>query len=148
MVSFLRLVTIIATGIILLCFASGCTTGTLITRASSAPSGVSHASGPGSKVISYQVVRFVDAVNCAVRAAEALSLEKTRKDIKDNRARLQYVDEKNQPVDIIIERRSATITTIQVNAGFFGPKGLTRLVLLQIIEELDQAGAHLEDWSD
>jgi hypothetical protein len=147
-VSILKLVTPIVTGIILLCFASGCTTGTLITGASSAPSGVSHASGPGSKVISYQVVRFEDAVKGTLRAAEALSLEKTRKDIKDNRAELQYADEKNQTVDIVIERRSATITTIQVNAGSFGPRGLTRLVLLQIIEELDQAGAQLEDWKD
>ena len=55
---------------------------------------------------------------------------------------------KNQTVDIVIERRSATITTIQVNAGTFGPKALTRLVLLQIIEELDQAGAHLEERMD
>jgi hypothetical protein len=30
----------------------------------------------------------------------------------------------------------------------FGPGGLTRLVLLQIIEELDQAEAYLEDWLD
>ena len=148
MASILKLATTIATGIILLGFASGCTTATLITGASSAPSGVSHASGPGSKVVSYQVVRFEDAVKSTLRAAEALSLEKTREDIKDNRADFQYADEMNQTVNIIIERRSATITTIQVNAGSFGPRGLTRLVLLQIIEELDQAGAHLEDWKD
>jgi hypothetical protein len=58
---------------------------------------------------------------------------------------LRYTDEKDQAVDIIIERRSATITTIQVDAGFSGPQGLTRLVLLQIIEELDKAGAKLDD---
>ena len=135
-------------GIIILCLAAGCTTGTLITGASSAPSGVSHASGPGSKVISYQMVRFEDAVKATMRAAEALSLETRREDIKEDRVELRYADKRNQAVDIILERRSATITTIQVNAGFFGPKGLTRLVLLQIIEELDQAGAHLEDWTD
>ncbi len=137
-----------ATGIILLCITSGCTAGTLITGASNAPSGVSYASGPGNKVISYQVVRFEDAVKATIRAAEALSLENQREDIKEDRAELQYADEQNQAVDIIIERRSATITTIEVYAGSFGPRGLTRLVLLQIIEELDQAGAHLEDWSD
>ena len=148
MVPVLKLLTTIATGIVLLSFASGCTTGTLITGASSAPSGVSQASGPGSRVISYQVVRFEDAVKSALRATEALSLEKRREEIKENRAELRYADEKNQAIDIIIERRSETITTIQVDAGFFGPGGLTRLVLLQIIEELDQAGSHLEDWMD
>ena len=148
MVSILKFALTISIGVIILCFIGACTTGTLITGASSAPSGVSHASGPGSEVISFQVVRFEDAVKSTLRAAEALSLEKTRADIKDNRAELQYTDEKDQTVDIVIERRSKTITTIQVNAGTFGPRGLTRLVLLQIIEELDQAGAHLEDWKD
>ena len=148
MVSILKFAALISIGFVILCFTCACTTGTLITGASSAPSGVSHASGPGSMVISYQVVRFEDAVKATLRAAEALSLEKRKKEIKENQANLRYADEKNQAVDISIERRSATITAIQVNAGFFGPRGLTRLVLLQIIEEIDQAGAYLEDWTD
>ena len=148
MVSILKCALIIAIGAILLCFGSGCTTATLISGASSAPSGVSHASGPGSRVISYQVVRFEDAVECSIRAAEALSLDNKKKDIKEIRAELRYVDEQDQAVDIIIERRSATITTIQVDAGFSGPQGLTRLIMLQIIEELDKAGARLDDRSD
>ena len=139
---------IIAIGAIFVCFGNGCTTATLISGASSAPSGVSQASGPGSRVISYQAVHFEDAVECSIRAAEALSLENEKKDIKEIRAELRYVDEKDQAVDIIIERRSAAITTIQVDAGFTGPQGLTRLVLLQIIEELDKAGAGLDDRSD
>ena len=145
MVSILKFALTICMGIIILCFIGGCTTATLISGASSAPSGVSQASGPGSRVISYQVVHYEDAVKCAIRAAEALSLDNKKKDIKDIRTELRYTDEKDQAVDIIIERRSATITTIQVDAGFSGPQGLTRLVLLQIIEELDKAGATLDD---
>lgn len=135
-------------GTISLCFGTGCTTGILISGASSAPAGVSGASGIGSKVASYQVVRYEDAVKCAIRAAEALSLHHTSKEIKEDRAELRYADEKDQSVDIVIERRSASLTTIEVNAGIFGPNGFTRLVLLQIIEELEQAKAYLEDWSD
>ncbi len=127
---------------------SGCTTGTLISGMSSAPSGVSQTSGPGSKVISYQIVHYEDAVKGVLRAAETLSLENKKKDIKENRAELRYADEKDQVVDIIVERRTATITSFQVDAGFFGPKGLSRLMLLQILEELDKAGDYLEDWSD
>jgi hypothetical protein len=148
MVFISKFAPMIATGAIFLFLGSGCSTGVLITGASSAPSGVSHASGPGSRVISYQVVHYEDAVKSAMRAAEALSLENKKKEIKESRAELRYADDKDQAVDIIIERRSATITTIQVNAGMFGPGGLTRLVLLQIIEELDQAEAYLEDWLD
>ena len=148
MASISKSTSILAIGAIFVCFSSGCTTGTLISGMGSAPSGVSHASGPGSKVVSYQFVRYEDAVKVSIRAAEALSLENKRKDFKENRAELRYVDEKDQVVDIIIERRTATITTIQADAGFFGPKGFSRLMLLQILKELDKTGAYPEDGSD
>ena len=134
-----KLASILATVIIFWCFGGGCTTGTLISGMSSAPPGVSQARGPGSKVISYQIVDFEDAVKGTISAAETLSLENKKEDIKDNRAEMRYTDEKGQVVDIIIERRSPTVTTIQADAGFFGPRGFTRLVLLQILHELDKA---------
>jgi hypothetical protein len=115
---------------------------------SSASSGVSHTSGPGSKVVSYNLVPYEDAVKGTIRAAQALSLENKKKEIKESRAKLRYADEKDQVVDIIIERRSATITTIQANAGFFGPNGFSRLMLLQILKELNKTGVYPEDGSD
>ncbi len=77
-----KFASILTIGAIFLCFSSGCTTGTLISGMSSAPSGVSHTSGPGSKVVSYQIVPYEDAVKAALRAAEALSLENKKKEIK------------------------------------------------------------------
>jgi hypothetical protein len=148
MVSIRKFAATTAIGIIVLCFTSGCTTGTLISGMSSAPSGISQTSGAGSRVISYQIAHYEDVVQGAIRAAEALSLENKKKDIRENRAELSYADGKGQIVDILIEGRSATITVIQVDAGFLGPKGFPRLVLLQIIEELDEAQVLLEDWSD
>ena len=143
-----KFASVIAIGAIFLCFSSGCTTGTLISGMSSASSGVSHTSGPGSKVVSYKIVPYEDAVKGTIRAAEALSLENKKKEIKESRAKLRYADEKDQVVDIIIERRTATITTIQADAGFFGPKGFSRLMLLQILKELNKTGVYPEDGSD
>ena len=148
MASISKSTSILAIGAIFVCFSSGCTTGTLISGMGSAPSGVSHASGPGSKVTSYQFIHYEDAVKGTIRAAEALSLENKKKEIEENRAELSYADEKDQVVDIIIERRTATITTIQANAGFFGPKGFSRLMLLQILNELDKAGVYPQEGSD
>ena len=122
---------------------NGCTTATLISGMSAAPSGVSHASGPGSKVNSYQIVRYEDAVKATLRAADTLSLENRKKDINENRAELRYIDEKEQVIDIILERLTATITYITVDAGFFGAKGMTRLMLLQILNEIEEAGDYL-----
>ena len=126
---------------------TACTTATLITGMSSAPSGVSHTSGLGSRVKSYQFVRYDDAVEAAQRAADALSLENQAKDIKEGLARLRYKNEKEEVFDIAIERHTATITFIQVDAGFFGPKGMSRLMLLQILDEIEEAGDFLERWT-
>ena len=132
----------------LLILMTGCTTATLVTGLSSAPSGVSYASGYGSKVYSYQIVRYEDAVEAALRAAETLAFENKFKDIKETRAELRYIDEKDEVIDILIERHSAKTTFIQVDAGFFGSKGMSRLMLLQILDEIGEAGDFLEDWSN
>jgi hypothetical protein len=137
-----------ATACIFTIFMTGCTSATLVTGLSSAPSGVSYGSGYGSKVNSYQIVRYEDAVEAALRAAAALALEKKYKDVKETRAELRYIDEKDEVIDIVIERRSAKTTFIQVDAGFFGPKGMSRLMLLQILDEIGEAGDFLEDWSN
>jgi hypothetical protein len=127
---------------------TGCTTATLVTGLSSAPSGVSYASGYGSKVYSYQIVRYEDAVEAALRAAETLAFENKYKDVKEIRAELRYIDEKDCVLDILIERRSVKTTFIQVDVGFFGSRGMSRLMLLQILDEIGKAEDFLEDWSN
>ena len=127
---------------------TGCTTATLITGLSSAPSGVSYASGLGSKVRSYQIVRYEDVVEATLRAAKTLSLEEKSKSINEDRTELSYIDDKEQAINIRIERRTATTTLIQVDVGFFGSRGMSRLMLLQILDEIEEAGDFLEDWSN
>ena len=139
---------VIAAAGYLLILMTGCTTAILVTGLSNAPSGVSYASGYGSKVYSYQIVRYEDAVEAAVRAAKTLALENKYKDVRKTRAELSYIDEKDCAIDIIIERRSAKTTFIQVDAGFFGSRGISRLMLLQILDEIGEAGDFLEDWSN
>ena len=137
-----------ASACVFLIFMTGCTTATLVTGLSSAPSGVSYASGYGSKVYSYQIVRFEDAVEAALRAAETLALENKFKDVSETRAELRYIDEKDEVINILIERRTAKATFIQVDTGFFGSRGISRLMLLQILDEIGEAGDFLEDWSN
>ena len=132
----------------LLILMTGCTTATLVTGLSSAPSGVSYGSGFGNKVYSYQIVHYEDAVEAVLRAAETLALENKYKDVKETRAELRYIDEKDGVIDILIERRTAKTTFIQVDIGYFGSKGMSRLMLLQILDEIGDAGDFLEDWSN
>lgn len=143
-----NLIRLFASTCIFLIFMTGCTTATLVTGLSSAPSGVSYASGYGSKVYSYQIVRYEDAVEAALRAAETLAFENKYKDVKEIRAELRYIDEKDCVLDILIERRSVRTTFIQVDVGFFGSRGMSRLMLLQILDEIGKAEDFLEDWSN
>lgn len=143
----IRPIFLIAAACLLLTSSTGCTAATLISGLGAAPSGVSSSSGFGSKVQSYQIVHYDDAVKAALEAADTLALENTRKDIGENRAELRYIDEKQKVIDIVLERRTAATTFIQVDAGIFGPKGMTRLVLLQILNKIGEAGAYLEEWS-
>ncbi|UCG07131.1 MAG: DUF3568 family protein [Desulfobacterales bacterium] len=141
-------IVLFATTCFFLIMITGCTTATLLTGLSSAPSGVSYASGFGSTVYSYQIVEYEDAVEAALRAAETLALENKYKDVKGTRADLRYIDEKDGVIDILVERRTAKTTFIQVDAGFFGSKGMSRLMLLQILDEIGEAGDFIEDWSN
>ena len=145
---FSKTILIIATLYVFSTSIIGCATATLISGMSAAPSGVSSTSGLGSRIRSYQIVRYNDAVEAALKAADTLSLENQKKDIQENRADLRYIDEKQNVIDVRIERRTATTTFIQVDAGIFGSKGMTRLLLLQILDEIYEAGKFLEEWSN
>jgi hypothetical protein len=132
----------------LLILMAGCTTATLITGLSNAPAGVSYGSGLGSKVHSYQIVEYEDVVEATLRAAKTLSLKRQSKSINEDRSELKYIDDKEQAINILIERHTATTTLIQVDLGFFGSRGMSRLMLLQILDEIEEAGDFLEDWSN
>jgi hypothetical protein len=77
--------------------------------------------------------------------AEALSLDAKEEKIEDNRASFRYIDGKGKRIDIHIERRTDTITSIRIDVGIFGSRGMARLVLEQIIDEVVEAGDYVED---
>jgi hypothetical protein len=132
-------------GILLLCI-SGCASAVVVSGMGAAPSGVSQASGFGSKVVSFQIVHYQDAVEATILAAKSLSLAGEEEKMGDKRSTFRYMDEKGQNIAVVIERRTETVTAFSVDAGFFGSRAMTRLVLRQIIDEIADAGNFLEDW--
>lgn len=122
------------------------------------------------KFRSFELVRFDDAVIAIRIAAEKLSLAKLedevqlqRRDasvpaepIEDDaaapnipgvRARMVVQDDRRQSLVIVIERRSATVTMIQIDAGTFGEAGLASLLLSQTFDNLSEMGAYVDDWN-
>jgi len=128
--------------------ASGCATPLVVGGMSAAPSGVTSASSHPGKIESYQIVSYEDTLKAIRRAAETLSLEVKKEEIAAEQASFQFADIKDRQVDLVIEQRTATMTYLKVNTGWFGPHGMGRLLIRQILDEIAEAGDFLEDWSD
>jgi len=122
------------------------------------------------KFRSFELVRFDDAVTAIRAAAEKLSLAKREDEVTPARgsaapqpenvegddsapnipgvrARLVFRDDRGQSLVVVIERRSATVTMIQIDAGTFGEAGLASLLLSQAFDTLSEMGAYVDDWN-
>ena len=90
------------------------------------------------RVTRFEIAQYEDVIEASRLAAENLSLDLKEEKIEENRASHRYVDDKDQKMDLLIERRTDTITYIKVNDDTFGPQGLGLLMLNQILHELPE----------
>ena len=90
------------------------------------------------RVTRFEIAKYEDVIEASRLAAENLSLDLKEEKIEGNRASFRYFDEKDQKIDLLIERRTDTITFIEVDVGIFGPQGLGLLTLNQILNELPE----------
>ena len=88
------------------------------------------------RVTRFEIAQYEDVIEASRLAAENLSLNLKEEKIEENRASFSYLDDKDQKIDLLIERRTDTITYIEVDVGIFGPQGLGLLTLNQILNEL------------
>ena len=58
----------------------------------------------------------------------------------------RYVDEKGKRIEILIERRTETLTWARFNVGAFGSTSIGRLMARQIVVEMAEADKFLRDW--
>ena len=98
-------------------------------------------------VKSLELARYEDVVEATRRAGEAISLELQKEATDTDRTTLSYIDGKNEKVKVLIERRTATLTYVQIDVGLFGSKGLALVVINQIIYEISSRGGYLQGWS-
>lgn len=101
----------------------------------------------GGKGESYWIARYEDVTAAAMQAAEALSLETKAKTIEKDHAFYRFSDTKDKAIELFIERRTKTMTSIMFDVGWFGSVAFGRLLVNQIIFELIESGAFLEDWT-
>lgn len=101
----------------------------------------------GGKGESYWIARYDDVTAAALRAGEALSLEIKKKKIEKDRALIRFSDTQDNKIDLTIDRRTDTMTSILFDVGWFGSVAFGRLLANQIIDELKDSNAFLEDWT-
>jgi hypothetical protein len=98
------------------------------------------------KADSSWLARYDDVVRATLRAGQALSLKLERKDIEKDQTVFHYVDGKGKELDVLIERRTETMTYARFDVGWFGSRAMGRLMARQIVFEMTEAGAFLRDW--
>lgn len=118
------------------------TTGTASTHAPVAFS--NEGAGKGE---SFWIAKYEDVIAASLRTGEVLSLELKEERIERDQAFFRFYDEKNERIDLIIERRTDTMTSINFRVGWYGSVAFGRLMARQIIIELDKSKSFLEDWT-
>ena len=144
----IRYVNIFLAVIIPVIIASGCATPLVVGGMSAAPGGASYASNIGGKIESYQIASYKDTLEATRRAAETLSLEVKKEEIATEQASFQFADINDRKVDLVIEQRTATMSYLKVDTGWFGPHGMGRLLLRQILTEISEAVESRQDCGD
>ena len=86
-------------------------------------------------------------MKAALSAGKALSLEIEEKRIEDDQTFIRFYDGKKERIDLFIERRTDTMTSIRFRVGWFGSVAFGRLLARQIMYEVTVAEYFLEDWT-
>ena len=95
---------------------------------------------------SFWLARYDDVVRATLRAGQVLSLKLEKKEIKKDQTFLHYIDGKGEELDVLLERRTDTMTYARFDVGWFGSKSMGRLMARQIVFEMTEAGVFLRKW--
>jgi hypothetical protein len=130
---------------LLLVYLYGCTAPLVVQGLSSAAPVAFHTTGKG-KGNSAWLAHYDDVVQATLEAGKTLSFKLEEKTIGKDQSAFNYSDDMGSELDILIERRTNTVTLVQFNVGMHGPISIGRLMARQIITEMEKAGKFLGDW--
>jgi hypothetical protein len=123
----------------------GCTAGLAMQGLSSGSPVAFNATGRG-KGDSAWFARYDDVVQATLRAGEKLSFKLEKKNTGKDQSDFKFVDAKGKKLEILIERRTETLTWARFSVGLLGSTSIGRLMARQIIVEVAEAKDFLRDW--
>ena len=90
--------------------------------------------------------RYDDVVQATLNAGKKLSFKLEKKMIGRDQSTFNYTDDKGTKLEILVERRTETLTRVRFNVGLFGSTSIGRLMARQIVFEIAEADKFLRDW--
>jgi hypothetical protein len=150
MKNFYKRTLLVVAPIICITVLSGCLSPIAIQAVGGAAGGAAPSTSDyrgGGKAESYFIARYEDVMQAVLKAGETLSLELKEKKVDEDQASFEYYGGKANRINLLIERRTETMTSILFDVGWTGSIAFGRLVARQIIIELDEADAFLEEWT-
>jgi hypothetical protein len=91
--------------------------------------------------------RYDDVVQATLNAGQKLSFKLEKKMIGRDQSTFNFIDDKGSKLEILIERRTETLTRARFNVGLFGSTSIGRLMARQIVIEMAEADKFLRDWN-
>ena len=130
---------------LLLTYLYGCTAPLALQGLSSAAPVAFNSTGKG-KGDSAWFAHYDDVVQATLDAGQKLSFKLEKKTTGMDQSVFNYTDEKGWKLEILIERRTETVTLARFNVGLYGSTSIGRLMARQIVIEMAEAGKFLRDW--
>ena len=90
--------------------------------------------------------RYDDVVQATLGAGQKLSLKLVNKTIGIEQSALNYIDDTGSKIEILIKRRTETVTSVRFDVGSFGSPSLGRLMARQVIYEMAETNKFLREW--
>jgi len=124
---------------------SGCTAPLVFQGVSSGAPVAFNSTGRGQGDSTW-LARYDDVAQATLRAGQALSLTLEKKKIGSDQSIFHFIDDKGYKLQILLERRSETMTYARFKVGWFGSTSMGRLMARQIVFEIVEANAFLRNW--
>jgi len=124
----------------------GCTAPLALLGLGSAAPVAFNSSGRGKGDSSW-LARYDDVVQATLHAGQVLSLKLEKEVIGKDQTVFLYIDGKGNKLEVMIERRTETMTYARFDVGLFGSKSMGQLMVRQIIFEMTQADNFIRDWN-
>jgi len=109
--------------------------------------GVTYVSGVDS--YSFQPAHYEDTLIAALRAGDAIGLEKySQREIDETHTQIRFLFDRDDRIVVDIEQQTSEVTLVQVNIKKKSRRGMGALYMRALTHELREAEAYVGQWQD